>query len=128
MKKFLLGILAGIVIAGVACVVLAFALVRWSAQKPRVPDSGLLVMNLEGSVPEGLAETPPIPALARQTPLAVVEWWSALRAAGKDSRVKGLLLRPRHVSAGWGKLQELRTGIASMMIFSAVASVTCRLP
>ena len=111
MKKFLLGILAGIVIAGVACVVLAFALVRWSAQKPRVPDSGLLVMNLEGSVPEALAETPPIPALARQTPLAVVEWWSTLRAAGKDSRVKGLLLRPRHVSAGWGKLQELRTGI-----------------
>jgi protease-4 len=111
MKKFLLGILAGIVIAGVAGVVLTFALVRWSAQKPPVPDSGLLVMNLEGSVPEGLAETPPIPALARQTPLAVVEWWSVLRAAGKDSRVKGLLLRPRRVSTGWGKLQELRTGI-----------------
>jgi protease-4 len=111
MKKFLLGILAGIVIAGVATVVLAFALVRWSAQKPQVPDSGLLVMSLEGSVPEGLAETPPIPALARQTPLAVVEWWSMLRAAGKDSRVKGLLLRPRNVSAGWAKLQELRTGI-----------------
>lgn len=111
MKKFLLGILAGIVIAGVASVVLVFALVRWSAQKPQVADSGLLVMNLEGSVPEALAETPPIPALARQTPLAVVEWWSMLRAAGKDSRVKGLLLRPRHVAAGWAKLQELRTGI-----------------
>jgi protease-4 len=111
MKKFLLGILAGIVIAGVAGVVLVFALLRFSAQKPQVPDSGILVMNLEGSVPEGLAETPPIPALARQTPLAVVEWWNALRAAGKDSRVKALLLRPRHVAAGWGKLQELRTGI-----------------
>jgi len=111
MKKFLLGILAGIVIAGVAGVVLVFALVRYSAQKPQVPDSGILVMNLEGSVPEGLAETSPIPALARQTPLAVVEWWSALRAAGKDSRVKALLLRPRHVSAGWAKLQELRTGV-----------------
>lgn len=111
MKKFLLGILAGIVIAGVACVVMAFALVRWSAQKPQVPDAGIMVMNLEGPVPEGLAETPPIPSLARQTPLAVVEWWSALRAAGKDSRVKALLLRPRHVSAGWAKLQEIRTGI-----------------
>lgn len=111
MKKFLLGILAGVVIAGVAGVVIVFALVRWSAQKPHVPDTGLLVMNLEGSVPEGLAETPPIPALARQAPLAVVEWWSTLRAAGKDSRVKGMLLRPRHVSAGWAKLQELRAGI-----------------
>jgi protease-4 len=58
-----------------------------------------------------LAETAPIPALQRQAPLAVVEWWSTLRAAGKDSRVKGLLLRPRHVSAGWGKLEELRAGI-----------------
>jgi len=111
MKKFLLGILAGVVIAGVAGIVVVFALVRWSAQKPQVPDTGMLVMNLEGSVPEGLAETPPIPALARQAPLAVVEWWSVLRAAGKDSRVKGLLLRPRHVAAGWGKLQELRAGI-----------------
>ena len=111
MKKFLLGILAGIVIAGVAGVVFMFALVRWSAQKPQVPDSGILVMNLEGPVPEGLAEVPPIPALARQTPLAVVEWWSILRAAGKDSRVKALLLRPRRVSAGWAKMQEIRTGI-----------------
>ena len=111
MKKFLLGILAGIVIAGVGGVVLVFALVRFSAQKPQVPDAGILVMNLEGAVPEGLAETSPIPALARQAPLAVVEWWGALRAAGKDSRVKGLLLRPRHVAAGWAKLQELRAGI-----------------
>ena len=111
MKKFLLGILAGIIVAGVGTIVIVFALVRWSAQRPQVPDSGILVMNLEGDVPEGLAEMPPIPALARQTPIAVVEWWSALRAAGKDSRVKALLLRPRHVGAGWAKLQELRTGI-----------------
>ena len=111
MKKFLLGILAGVVIAGVAGLVVIFALVRWSSQAPQVPDTGVLVMNLEGSVPEGLAETPPIPALARQTPLAVVEWWSVLRAAGKDSRVKGLMLRPRHLAGGWGKLQELRAGI-----------------
>ena len=41
MKKFLLGILAGIVIAGVALLVLAFAAVRWSAQAPSVC-SGLL--------------------------------------------------------------------------------------
>jgi protease-4 len=111
MKKFLLGILAGIVIAGVALLVLAFAAVRWSAQAPSVPASGILAVNLSGDVPEGLAEVPPIPALARQTPLAVVEWWSVLRAAGRDARVKGLLLRPRHVAAGWGKLQELRAGI-----------------
>jgi hypothetical protein len=40
MKRFLLGILAGILIAGVASIVLVFALIRWSAQKPSVPDSG----------------------------------------------------------------------------------------
>jgi protease-4 len=111
MTKFLLGVLAGIVIAGVACIVLAFAMVRWSSQKPQVPNSGILQVNLEGAVPEGLAEVPPLPALARQTPLAVVEWWSVLRAAGKDTRVRGLLLRPRHLAVGWAKLQELRTGI-----------------
>jgi protease-4 len=111
MKNFLLGILAGIVIAGVALVVLFFAAVRWSAQAPSVPASGILTVNLSGDVPEGLAEVPPIPALARQAPVAMVEWWNLLRAAGRDERVKGLLLRPRQLSAGWGKMQELRTGI-----------------
>ncbi|MGO9242670.1 MAG: signal peptide peptidase SppA [Bryobacteraceae bacterium] len=111
MKKFLLGIVAGIVIAGVALVVLFFAAVRWSAQTPSVPASGILAVNLTGDVPEGLADVPPIPALARQAPLAMVEWWNLLRAAGRDPRVKGLLLRPRQLSAGWGKMQELRTGI-----------------
>jgi len=111
MKKFLLGIVAGIVIAGVALVVLFFAAVRWSAQAPSVPASGILAVHLTGDVPEGLADVPPIPALARQAPLAMVEWWKLLRAAGRDGRVKGLLLRPRQLSAGWGKMQELRTGI-----------------
>lgn len=111
MKKFLLGIVAGIVIAGVALVVLFFAAVRWSARAPSVPASGVLAVNLTGDVPEGLADVPPIPALARQAPLAMVEWWNLLRAAGRDGRVKGLLLRPRQLSAGWGKMQELRTGI-----------------
>jgi len=94
MKRFLLGILAGIVIAGVALVVLMFAAVRWSAQAPSVPASGILTMNLSGEVPEGLAEVPPIPALPvrRRWP------WSsggAYCAQPGGRAVKGLLLRPR---------------------------------
>jgi protease-4 len=111
MKNFLLGILAGAIIVCVAGVVLIFAAIHYSAKKPPVPDSGLLMMDIDGSVPEALAETPPLPVLERQSPVAVVEWWKILHTAGRDSRVKGILLRPHNLTAGWAKLQELRSGI-----------------
>ena len=111
MKKFLLGIVAGIIVAGVGGLVLFFALVRFSSQKPSVPDAGLLVVNLNGAVPEALSDTSPIPAFDKGSPLAMVEWWRVFRAAAKDSRVKGILLRPHGVGTGWGRLQELRAGL-----------------
>jgi protease-4 len=111
MKNFLLGILAGGIIVCVVGVVLIFALLHYSSRKPPVPAAGLLVMEVDDALPEALPETPPIPTLARQTPVAVVEWWKILHTAGRDRRVKGILLRPHHLTAGWAKLQELRSGI-----------------
>lgn len=111
MKKFLLGILAGFIIAGVSAVVLFFAAVKFAKRAPSPPESAWLSLRLGGDVPELQPLMLPLPALESKAPLTVPEVWSALRRAARDPRVKGLLLRPRGLAAGWGKLEEIRAGI-----------------
>ncbi len=111
MKKFLLGILAGFVIAGVTAVVLFFAAVKFARRAPSPPEAAWLSLRLGGDVPELQPMMLPLPALESKAPLTVGEVWSALRRAARDPRIKGVLLRPQRIAAGWGKLEEIRAGI-----------------
>lgn len=111
MKKFLLGILAGFVIAGVTAVVLFFAAVKFARRAPPPPEAAWLSLRLGGDLPELQPLMLPLPALESKAPLTVGEVWSALRRAARDPRVKGVLLRPQRMAAGWGKLEEIRAGI-----------------
>lgn len=111
MKKFLLGILAGFVIAGVTAVVLLFAAVKFARRTPEPPAAAYLSLPLGGELPELQPLLLPLPAMESRAPLTVGEVWSALRRAARDPRVKGVLLRPRGLSVGWGKLEEIRSGI-----------------
>lgn len=111
MKKFLLGILAGFVIAGVTAVVLFFAAVKFARRAPSPPEAAWLSLRMGGDVPELQPMMLPLPALESKAPLTVGEVWSALRRAARDPRIKGVLLRPQRMAAGWGKLEEIRAGI-----------------
>jgi protease-4 len=110
-KKFLLGILAGFIIAGVSAVVLFFAAVKFAKRAPSPPESAWLSLRLGGDLPELQPLMLPLPALESKAPLTVPEVWSALRRAARDPRVKGLFLRPQGLAAGWAKLDEIRSGI-----------------
>lgn len=111
MKKFLLGILAGFIIAGVTLVVVVFALAKFARRAPEPPEVAYLSLRLGGELPERQPLTLPLPSMEAKAPLTVGEVWSALRRAARDPRVKGLLLRPRALAVGWGKLEEIRNGI-----------------
>lgn len=111
MKKFLLGALVGFVFSLLAIVVLFFALVRLSGQPPEVADNSILVLRIEGSIPERPAVELPIPYFERMAPLTVRDYWETLHKAAADRRVRGILLLPQGVDAGWAKLQELREGL-----------------
>jgi protease-4 len=113
MKKFLLGILAGAIIAGVSGVVLFFAAVRAARSRPDIPAQAVLELRLEGAIPEGLPAAAPLPALESRTPPAVVEIWRSLRRAAGDPKVRAVWLRPRGLSAGWAKIEELRAAVAA---------------
>ena len=111
MKKFLLGMVVGLVLAGMSLVILVFALARLSDRRPTVADGSTLVLRLEGPVPE----QPPVdilpPFWESQSPLTVRDTWEILHRAAEDKRIKALVLAPQGVDAGWARLDEIRDGI-----------------
>lgn len=114
MKKFLLGILAGIVIAVVSGIVILFASMKFAGSAPTIPDKVCLVVGIEGAVPEAAPPTLPLPAFESRSPVTVLEYHRVMRDAARDPRVGGVLLKPRGAGASWGKLDELRAGIAEI--------------
>ncbi len=114
MKKFLLGILAGLIIAGVSAVVLFFAALKFARRPPELPAKAWLSLRLEGPLPEAPPVTFPLPAFESRSPMTVSEVWSVLRRSARDPRIKGVVLKPRGLAAGWAKVEEIREGIAEV--------------
>jgi protease-4 len=107
-KKFLIGLVAGFLLAGLACVIAVFTLARFGDRTPSVPSEATLVMRLGGSIPEIAPTEIPLPMFESQAPSTVADIWHVLRKAESDSRVKALVLQPRGVGEGWAKMQEIR--------------------
>jgi protease-4 len=109
MAKFFLGIFIGIIIAVFGSLIILFAIGKaFSSKQPTVADRSVLVLALEGSIPEAAPVDLPFPIGREQATPTVRDLWTSLRAAAKDPRVKAILLKPRGVGAGWAKLQEIR--------------------
>jgi protease-4 len=108
MKRFLLGFLIGLVFAGLALVIVAFAAVRLGNRPPTIADNSTLVIHLEGAIPEKSPVDVDIPFFSEQAPLTVAETWSMLRRAATDSHIKAVMIEPHGLSVGWAKLEELR--------------------
>ncbi len=112
MTKFLIGLVSGIILTVVTGFIAVFSLARFGAErKPSVPDNAVLVMNLGGELPERAPVEFPIPFFESQTPVTMVETWDVLRKAAADSRIRAIVLEPRGLAIGWGKLQEIRAGL-----------------
>ncbi len=113
MGKFLLGVLVGVIVAVLGSVIIVLAIGRLFANKqPTVEANSVLVLTLDGELPEAAPVDVPIPFFESQSAPTVRDVWTSLRAAAKDNRIKAVLLQPRGVTAGWGKLQEVRQELA----------------
>jgi protease IV len=108
MWKFLLGVLIGIIVTIVGIFVIVFALGRFFANKPpSIATNSALILALSGDIPESAPIEVPIPFLQEQSAPTMRDLWSSLHQAATDSRIKAIILEPRGLIAGWGKLQEL---------------------
>ena len=106
MLKFLIGLLTGVVLVFLSVFLVFFALLRYREKPPEVASSSVLVLRINGDVPE--RSPVEIPLLTSKTTLTVTNIWSLLRNAATDSRIKAVVLEPEGVGAGWAKLEELR--------------------
>src|SRR5208283_3860676 len=107
MSKFLLGLLTGVLLVflgGILLLVLAFQL---HDRPPDIASNSVLVVRLEGDIPEKPALEMPFADNPRAA-VTVASVWSALRRAAQDSRIRAVVLEPDGLSVGWAKLEELR--------------------
>ncbi|MBI3279167.1 MAG: signal peptide peptidase SppA [Acidobacteria bacterium] len=111
MKKFLIGLITGIVLTGLALVIFAFSLLRLGERRPTIPSDGTLVLRLDGEIPEKAPVEIPIPFIGAKPPLTVFDIWSVLNHAAADPKIKGLVLITGHPGMGWGKAQQIRESL-----------------
>ncbi|MBV9268224.1 MAG: signal peptide peptidase SppA [Acidobacteriaceae bacterium] len=108
MGRFLIGIVVGVVVTILALVVITFAIARiFQSKKTVIPGNAVLVLNLEGNVPEAAPVEIPIPFIQSRAMPTVRDVWASLREAAGDSRIKAIVIAPRGLTVGWGRLEEL---------------------
>ena len=108
MKKFFIGLVAGLLLAGLTVFIGFFVLVKLGDSRPSLSDGSTLVVRLGGEIPEKSPIEIPLPFFEGQKQIAVHEVWDALRKAAVDSRIKAVVLLPQRPGIGWGKMQEIR--------------------
>jgi protease-4 len=111
MKKFLIGLLTGIILTGLAAIVFVFSLLRFGERRPQTPDGATLVLELNSDIPEKSPVEIPIPFFGTPPPLTMHDLWTALNRAASDPKVRAVVLIADEVDAGWAKLQELRADL-----------------
>jgi protease IV len=112
LRKFLIGILVGIAVTIFGLLLLVFTAGRLLSNKqPVIAGNSVLVMSLEGDLAEASSVDFSLPFLQSRPPVSVRDVWAALHQASTDSRIKALMIQPRGISVGWGRLQELREEI-----------------
>ena len=113
MKKFLLGLVCGLVLALLTAAILVFALVRLADRTPTIADNSVLMLRLEGDVPEKAPVDIPLPMFDSDSKLTVRDVWSILKRASSDSRIKAVVIAPRGLTVGWAKAEQLRESLES---------------
>jgi len=112
MAKFLFGLIAGVILSILAAVVFIFALARTFREAPPViADNSVLLLQLDGDIPERAPVEVPFGALAERSNPTVANVWMLLRKAAADARIKAVVLQPQSLAVGWGKLEEFRSDI-----------------
>jgi len=108
MKKFFIGLVAGLLLAGLTVFIGFFVVIKLGDSRPSLSDDSTLLVKLSGEIPEKSPVDIPLPFFEGQKQLAVHEVWDGLRKAAADKRIKALILLPQHPGIGWGKMQEIR--------------------
>lgn len=108
MVKFLIGLVTGIALVFLTIILLIVAALRFREKPPEIANNSVLVLHLEGEIPEKPPVELPSFLSGDRTPVTVSGVWMSLKKAAADAHIKAIALEPEGISAGWAKLEELR--------------------
>jgi protease-4 len=109
MLKFLIGLLAGVILAFLIILIIAVSAFRMQQSPPEIAEGSALVLKLNGDIPERAPVE--LPFISTQTKPTMANVWMMLKMAAADSRIKAVILEPRGVDAGWAKIEEIHAGL-----------------
>jgi len=111
MGKFLLGLLTGLLLVLLTFVLLFFVALRFREKPPEIADNSVLLMRLEGAIPERPPVELPAFLVGDKPALTVAGVWRTLRMAAVDPHIKAVVLEPNQLAGGWAKLEEIRADL-----------------
>lgn len=101
-------IVGGILVALLIVAVIGFALILESVNNKSVASNSVLVMKLQGSIPEYSQKDPMAELFGVQQQQSLSGIVTNLRKAKVDSRISAVVLDISFTDLGWGKSDELR--------------------
>lgn len=108
MGKFLIGVAVGIALVLLSFLLLIVVALQFRERPPVIADHSVLVLRLQGELPE----KPPVelPSFfgGDHAPVTVSSVWSTLDKAAADAHIQAVVVLPEGLQTGWGKLDELR--------------------
>jgi protease-4 len=105
MVKFLIGLVTGVLLVILSIGLIFFALLRFREAPPSIADDSVVVLRLDGDLPEKAPVE--IPFLSEDHALTLPDVWMLLKKAAADSHIKAVVLEPESLTAGWGKIEEI---------------------
>ncbi|HET6569317.1 MAG TPA: signal peptide peptidase SppA [Rhodothermales bacterium] len=106
-----LGTLIALFVVFVFFVVFIFAVAAASDSTPHVADSSVLVVTLDGAIPEISAPDPISQAFSDEPSYDLRDLNLALEKASVDERISAVWLQIQGLDAPWATLQEVRTAL-----------------
>ena len=91
-----------------------FALALSGDTTPSVQPGSVLVLPIEGAIPERTSDDPFQQAFGEGPGYDLHDLQTALRNAGQDERIEAVWLRMKGTSASWGTLEEVRASIVRL--------------
>lgn len=88
-----------------------FALALSGDSTPTVNPGSVLVVPIEGTIPERSADSPFQQAFGEGPSYDLRELQTSLRNASQDDRIDAVWLRMKGTSASWGTLEEVRSSV-----------------
>src|SRR5574340_1477048 len=111
MIKFLVGLIAGILLTFLVLAIFVFSLARMRESPPDIASNSVLVLRLNGEIPERAPVEFPFGLMGRSDTPTVANVWTLLRMAAADRRIKAVVLEPESLQIGWAKLEEIRADL-----------------